>query len=51
MQFYSRQDELDKAVAVQSIIKKIYKPERHCEGLRSVYGIDAGAVSYALAAM
>jgi hypothetical protein len=51
MQLYATQDELDKAVAVQSIIKKIYKPERHSGGLRNVYGVDAGAVSFALAAL
>jgi hypothetical protein len=50
MQFYAAQDELDKAVAVQSLIKRIYKPDRHCGGLRNVYGCDAGALSFSLAA-
>ena len=50
MQFYGGQDEVEKAIAVQSMIKKIYKPDRHSQGLRNVYGIDAGALSYSLAA-
>ena len=51
MKLYGRQGDLDKAIAVHSIIKSIYKPERHSEKLRNVYGQDSGALSYALCAL
>ena len=43
----SRMGHNDKAIAVQSIISHIYKPEAHSPGLRSFYGMDAGALSFA----
>lgn len=48
MDLYSNQGELDKSIAVQSIIKKLYKPDKHSKGLTNVYGIDAGALSFSL---
>lgn len=50
MKLYGRQGDLDKAIAVHSIIKSIYKPDRHSDKLRNVYGQDSGALSYALCA-
>lgn len=51
MKLYGRQGDLDKAIAVHSIIKSIYKPEKHSEKLRNVYGQDSGALSFALCAL
>jgi hypothetical protein len=48
MQLCSRQNDLEKAIAVQSLINQLYKPDRHSKGLRNVYGIDAGAMSFCL---
>ena len=50
MKLYGRQGDLDKSIAVHSIIKSIYKPEKHSEKLRDVYGQDSGALSFALCA-
>ena len=50
MKLYGRQGHLDKGIAVHSIIKTIYKPEKHSEKLRLAYGQDSGALSYALCA-
>jgi class 3 adenylate cyclase len=49
MQFYSRRNQLLKAIAVHSVIKQLYKPEKHSSLLRKVYGTDAGAMSFCLA--
>ncbi|GKY98856.1 hypothetical protein MPSEU_000841600 [Mayamaea pseudoterrestris] len=48
MQFYSKRNQLQKAIAVHSVIKQLYKPEKHSMLLRKVYGIDAGALSFCL---
>jgi class 3 adenylate cyclase len=48
MILYSRQGRNDKAIAVQSVIKNIYKPVVHTKGLRTCYGMDSGAVSFSL---
>jgi class 3 adenylate cyclase len=48
MILYSRQGRNDKAIAVQSVIKNIYKPVIHTKGLRTCYGMDSGAVSFSL---
>lgn len=50
MKLYGRQGAFDKAIAVHSIIKYIYKPEKHSDKLRHVYGQDSGALSFALCA-
>lgn len=50
MRLYGRQGDLDKAIAVHSIIKSIYKMDRHSQKLRKVYGQDSGALSFALCA-
>jgi hypothetical protein len=38
--------ELDKALAVHSLIRKLYKPEIHSKGLCRFYGMDSGALSF-----
>jgi len=48
MDFYSRQDELEKALAVQSVIKRLYK-DAHSNLLCEVYGMDVGALSFSFA--
>jgi hypothetical protein len=50
MKLYGRQGYLDKGIAVHSIIKSIYKPDKHSEKLRDVYGQDSGALGQALCA-
>lgn len=50
MVLFSRTGHNDKAIAVQSVIKEIYKPERHSKGLRNCYGMDSGALSLSLCA-
>jgi len=50
MVFYSCQNELEKAIAVQSIIKKLFKPDKHADSLRKLYGLDVGTASFSLAA-
>lgn len=44
-QLHAKLGYLDKALAVQSVIKSLYKPERHSKGLRRSYGLDSGALS------
>ena len=48
MQFYSKQNQLQKAIAVHSVIKQLYKPEMHSALLRKVYDMDAGAISFCI---
>jgi hypothetical protein len=38
--------ELDKALAVHSLIRKLYKPDIHSKGLCRFYGMDSGALSF-----
>jgi hypothetical protein len=45
-QVHVRKYELDKGLAVQSLIKSLYKPARHSKLLRKVYGQDSGALSF-----
>jgi tetratricopeptide (TPR) repeat protein len=50
MDLYGNQGELDKAIAVHSIIKKLYNPDKHSKGLGKLYGIDAGSLSFSRSA-
>lgn len=50
MDLFHQLGDIDKAIAVHSIIKRTYNHEKHSKGLRSVYRKDAGALSYALCA-
>ena len=47
---YSRLNELEKAIAVQSVIKNLYKADKHSAGLRKFYGQDSAVVAYARSA-
>jgi class 3 adenylate cyclase len=48
MRLYSRLGQLDKAIAVYSVLKMLYKAERHSKALRSVYCVDLAALSFSL---
>lgn len=50
MELFCQTNEIDKALAVYSIIKQSYKPDKHSKTLRSVYGQDSGALSSTLCA-
>lgn len=50
MELFGLTNEIDKALAVYSIIKQSYKPDKHSKTLRSVYGQDSGALSSTLCA-
>jgi hypothetical protein len=47
-QLHAKMAELDKALAVHSLIRKLYKPEKHSKGLCRFYGMDSGAMSFAM---
>jgi class 3 adenylate cyclase len=47
-QLHTKMAELDKALAVHSLIKKVYKPEKHSKGLCRFYAMDSGALSFAM---
>jgi class 3 adenylate cyclase/predicted ATPase len=51
MNLYGRQGEFDKAIAVQSVIKSIYKIDRHSRGLCNVYDQDSGALSFSVSSL
>jgi len=50
MELFAQTNDIDKALAVYSIIKQSYKPNKHSKTLRSVYGQDSGALSSTLCA-
>jgi class 3 adenylate cyclase len=47
-QLHAKLAELDKALAVHSLIRKLYKPETHSNGLCRFYDMDSGALSFAM---
>jgi hypothetical protein len=47
-QLHAKMAELDKALAVHSLIRKLYKPDIHSKGLCRFYGMDSGALSFAM---
>lgn len=49
MEVYERLGEFEKAIAVHSVIKSHYKPDRHSGLLIKVYGRDKGALSFSRA--
>lgn len=50
LDLYGRLAELEKAIAVQSVIKSLYKPDKHSRGLRKYYEQDSAALSFSRAA-
>lgn len=50
MDLFGQLNDVDKAIAVHSVIKRTYSPDKHSTGLRKVYGKDTGALSFALSA-
>jgi class 3 adenylate cyclase len=47
-QLHAKMAELDKALAVHSLIRKLYNPDEHTKGLCRFYGMDSGALSFSM---
>ena len=45
-QLHAKVGAIEKALAVHSVIKRLYKVENHSKGLQNVYGMDSGALSF-----